>query len=161
STDSAPAGDRQTNFTSVILVGQTEPNRPVKLVETGATTIADAAGKFRFANVTLVEGANPFHVQATDPAGTVGAGTNTFKLIQPPGACVFNDLTGWTTSIQGGTPAGQGMIGVQSDRVVFREGDSLRVALEHTFVIPAGATSLSFDYAGLAFDRSSVGTIKD
>jgi len=134
STDSAPVGDQQTTFNTVILAGQTEPGLPVKLVETGATTTADAAGKFSFANVPLVVGANPFHVQATDPAGNVGEATNTFTLIQPQGGpCVFNDLTGWTTSIQGGTPTGQGTIGVQGDRVVLREGDSFRVALTRTY----------------------------
>ena len=140
-TDSAPLGDQQTTFNPMTLDGQTEPNLPVKLVETGATTIADAAGKFSFTGVPLpVVGANPFQVQATDAAGNVGTGTNTIILIQPPPQtpCVFNDLTGWTTSIQGGTPTGQGTIGVQGDRVVMSEGDSFHVALERTFVIPAG-----------------------
>ncbi len=161
STDSAPVGDQQTTFSTVILTGQTEPFDPVTLVETGATTTADASGKFSFANVPLMVGANLFHVQATDKAGNVSVAANTFTLIQSPAPCVFNDLTGWTTSIQGGTPAGQGTIGVQGDSVVLREGDSFQVALERTFVIPAGAASLIFMYDNLSFDTSSVGTIKD
>jgi hypothetical protein len=161
STDSAPVGDLQTTFNTVTLDGQTEPNLPVKLLETGATTTADAAGEFRFANVALVAGANLFHVQATDAAGNVGTATNTFTRIVTPPACVFNDLTGWTTDEQGGSTANHGTVAVAGDQVVLREGDSFRVGLERSFVIPAGATSLSFDYANLAFDTSSVGTIKD
>ena len=128
STDSAPVGDQQTTFTTVTLAGQTEPNPPVTLVETGATTTADAAGKFSFTGVSLpVVGANLFHVQATDAAGNVGTGTNTFTLIQPR-PCVFNDLTGWTTTQQGGSTSGQGTVAVEGDHVVLREGDSFHVA---------------------------------
>ena len=61
-----------------------------------------------------VVGANPFHVQATDVAGNVGTGTNTFTLL-PPQACVFNDLTGWTTSEQGGSSTGKGTVAVEGD----------------------------------------------
>src|SRR5207253_3217369 len=64
STDSDPVGDGQTTFASVILTGQTEPNLAVKLVETGATTTADASGRFQFPGVSLALGSNPFHVQA-------------------------------------------------------------------------------------------------
>ena len=51
STDSAPIGDGQTTFATVILDGQTEANVPVTLVETGTTTTSDAAGQFRFSDV--------------------------------------------------------------------------------------------------------------
>ena len=53
STDSAPVGDQQTTFSTVILTGQTGPFDPVTLVETGATTTADASGKFSFAEMPL------------------------------------------------------------------------------------------------------------
>src|SRR5262249_54009994 len=124
STDSAPLGDQQTTFATVTLAGQTEPNLPVKLVETGATTVADATGKFHFEGVpppTVVT--NTFHIQATDPAGNVGSAANTFTLIQPQEPCVFNDLTGWTIDDQGGSSTGHGSAAVAGDRVVIREGD--------------------------------------
>ena len=56
STDSAPVGDDQTTFASVILVGHTEPNVPVALLETGATTISDSSGRFEFDGVNLRSG---------------------------------------------------------------------------------------------------------
>ena len=157
--DSAPVGDDQTTTSIVTFDGQTEPNLPVTLVETGANATADALGKFTFAGIALTSGGNVFHVRATDSAGNVGSTFRTITRIAA--ACVFNDLTGWTIDNQGGSTSGHGTAAVAGDRVVIREGDSFHVALEHTFVIPAGATSLSFDYADLSFDTSSVGTIKD
>jgi hypothetical protein len=160
STNSAPVGDHQTIFSSVIVDGQTEPNLPVTLVETGATTTADGTGRFHFDGVPLaVLGVNSFHVQATDPAGNVGSAANTFTWVQTGGP--FNDLTGWKVDQQGGSDSGQGTVGVEGDRVVLREGDSFRVSLERSFVIPVGASTLSFSYADLSFDTTSVGTIKD
>jgi RHS repeat-associated protein len=159
STDSAPVGDGQTTFDTVTLTGQTEPNLPVKLVEIGATTTADGTGQFHFPGVALALGSNSFHVQATDVAGNIGTATRSFTRIAS--ACVFNDLTGWTTSEPGGSASGHGTVTVQGDRVVLREGDSFLVALERTFVIPAGATSLSFTYADLSFDTTDTNSIKD
>jgi hypothetical protein len=82
STDSSPVGDQQTTFSTVTLVGQTEPNLPVTLVETGATTNSDGTGHFTFGGVALPAlGANSFQVHATDAAGNVGYATNTFTLL--------------------------------------------------------------------------------
>jgi hypothetical protein len=160
STDSSPVGDQQTTFTTVVIVGQTEPNLPVTLVETGAMTPADSNGRFTFTGVPLpVQGANAFHVHVTDAAGNMGSATKTFTLLQP--GCVFNDLTGWTIDEQGGSTSGHGTAEVEGDHVVLSEGDSFHVALEHTFVIPAGATSLTFTYDNLAFDTTDPSAIKD
>src|SRR5262249_50790896 len=162
STDSPPVGDRQTTFSTVNLIGQTEPNLPVKLVETCVVATADSTGRFQLDGVSLpVVGANTFHVQATDPAGNVGEATNSFTFVQSTPACAFNDLTGWTIDEQGGTSTAKGTASVEGDRVVLREGDSFHVALDRTFVVPAGATSLSFSYADLSFDTSDANSIKD
>ncbi|HEY9599270.1 MAG TPA: hypothetical protein V6D33_16525, partial [Cyanophyceae cyanobacterium] len=67
--DSIPIGDRNTILTTVSLSGQTEPGATVVLQPTGATTTADATGKFIFSNVSLVIGENTFIIQATDAAG--------------------------------------------------------------------------------------------
>ena len=56
STDSAPVGDDQTTFATVILVGQTEAKLPATLIETGATTTADGTGQFSFGGVSLALG---------------------------------------------------------------------------------------------------------
>ena len=159
--DSDPVGDGQTTVNPVTLIGQTEPNLPVNLFDdrTGtklASTNSDGDGRFRFPNVTLTMGANPFRVDATDAAGNVGSSRQDITFL-----CTFNDLTGWTTSERGGTPTGQGDVVVEGDHVVMREGDSFEVTLSHTFTVPAGATSLSFLFDGPAFDTSDPAAIND
>ncbi|MEK6801410.1 MAG: putative Ig domain-containing protein [Nitrospirota bacterium] len=67
--DTAPLGDQQTTNDVVTLIGQTEALATVHLLETGATTQADASGNFSFTNVALNLGANTFTVRATDAAG--------------------------------------------------------------------------------------------
>src|SRR5262249_19602955 len=78
-----------------------------------------------------------------------------------PTPCVFNDLTGWTIDEQGASASGKGTAQVAGDDVVMTEGNSFHIALEHTFTIPAGATSLSFKYDNLAFDTTGTASIKD
>lgn len=67
--DSAPVGDQQTTLPIVTLVGVTEPGVQLRLLETNATTTADAVGQFSFAGVNLTSGTNTFTVRATDAAG--------------------------------------------------------------------------------------------
>src|SRR5262245_2884957 len=100
--DSAPVGDQQTTAAHVALLGRTEPNTTVTLQETGATTTADAAGRFAFLGVTLAPGANPFTVRtAADAAGNVGSFQRSITLLAP---CDFDDtLSGWTTGEMGGS----------------------------------------------------------
>src|SRR5262249_26879286 len=59
------------------LVGSTSPNLSVTLQQTGAHTMADAAGGFSFTNVPLAPGDNPFTVTATDALGNVGTASHT------------------------------------------------------------------------------------
>ena len=67
--DTAPVGDQQTTTATVTLVGQTEANALVELLEIGLTTTADGTGTFSFSNVDLTLGDNPFTLRASDMAG--------------------------------------------------------------------------------------------
>lgn len=67
--DSAPVGDSQTIASVVSLSGQAEAGAIVELVQTGATTTADANGRFVFEDVALALGDNAFTIQAEDVAG--------------------------------------------------------------------------------------------
>src|SRR5262249_31287928 len=71
------SGDHQTSAARVVLVGQTDPNASVALVETGATTVANNAGVFQFTDVPVAEGTNVFHARASDVAGNTSSATTT------------------------------------------------------------------------------------
>lgn len=79
--DSAPIGDARTTFATVNLFGQTEANAAVTIKETGATTTADAQGKFKLTNVALALGDNAFTVNAIDLAGNTRSQTGTIKRV--------------------------------------------------------------------------------
>jgi RHS repeat-associated protein len=79
--DTPPLGDDQTSFATVTLVGSTEPNTPVVLQPTCASTVSNNNGEFVFPSVALVPGANPFTVTATDRAGNVGTSQRTITRI--------------------------------------------------------------------------------
>ena len=128
----------------------------------------DAQGNYSFTPQLPLDGSadgpHAIFYRAVDKLG------NSFNDLPGPtftlDCCGFaNGLAGWTTDQTGGTNTGKGTVTLDTsgkeNSVVLREGDSFQVALERTFVIPAGATSLSFTYANLSFDTSSVGTIKD
>ncbi|WP_182866130.1 putative Ig domain-containing protein [Rhodopirellula sp. JC639] len=73
--DSPPIGDRQTTSEKVALNGQTEPGQIVNLFRDGdlnqpvMSTIAGAAGEFRFEELPLAEGKNLFTAEAADVLG--------------------------------------------------------------------------------------------
>jgi hypothetical protein len=75
----------QTSAARVTLVGQTDPNVTVTLVETGATTLSTNTGAFQFPNVMLALGGNPFTVQATDAAGNASSSTQTITRVAASG----------------------------------------------------------------------------
>jgi hypothetical protein len=75
------AGAHQTVAARVTLVGQTDPNVSVTLLETGATTVSSNTGTFQFPDVMLARGGNPFPA-ALDSA--VGAGTIGSNALQVP-----------------------------------------------------------------------------
>jgi hypothetical protein len=66
----SPSGDPQTTSSArVKVIGQSEPNATVTLMETGATSLVTGAGAFQFPNVPLSVGENPLSLQAVDAAG--------------------------------------------------------------------------------------------
>ena len=65
-----------TQGTSVTLIGTTDPNASLTLVETGATATTTASGSFQFPGVVLALGDNVFHVKASDILGN----TSTFQF---------------------------------------------------------------------------------
>jgi cyclophilin family peptidyl-prolyl cis-trans isomerase len=77
-------GDQMTSLANVTLVGTTDPNVRVRLVQTNATTTADASGKFSFTNVALQNGANPFTVVATNAAGLTSQFSRTITRVNAP-----------------------------------------------------------------------------
>jgi cyclophilin family peptidyl-prolyl cis-trans isomerase len=77
-------GDQQTSLGNVTLNGTTDPNVQVQLLQTSATTTADAAGKFSFGNVTLQNGPNPFTVVATNAAGLTSQFSRTITRVDTP-----------------------------------------------------------------------------
>lgn len=85
SSDTAPVGDSQTAEASVTLVGVTAPGMALELLS-GQAVIAPGnsdgtTGAFRFDNVPLVLGANPFSVRATDLAGNQTAFSRTITRV--------------------------------------------------------------------------------
>ncbi|WP_291983891.1 Ig-like domain-containing protein [Candidatus Accumulibacter sp. ACC005] len=71
--DTGQPGDRQTTATPVDLLASSEAGTRVELLDslgqTLADTVADAAGKVRFAGLALLLGENAFSARATDRAG--------------------------------------------------------------------------------------------
>jgi hypothetical protein len=67
--DTGVLGDHQTTPATVTLAGTAEANATVKLIQTGAETVASSSGAFQFDGVALALGANTFSVSATDRAG--------------------------------------------------------------------------------------------
>ncbi|WP_182864853.1 putative Ig domain-containing protein [Rhodopirellula sp. JC639] len=72
-----------------------------------------------------------------------------------------DDLTGWRTSQSGGSDTGRGSVVADECTAVLSEGDSFVTTLETTFVVPAGASELSFTYSDLEFDRADTQFIND
>jgi RHS repeat-associated protein len=71
--DTGVLGDKITSDRTVTLIGQTDPNLEVLLVETQQKFRADATGKFIFTNVPMpVAGQAPFTMVALDAAGNQG-----------------------------------------------------------------------------------------
>lgn len=124
--DTGVAGDHRTTLEQVILAGIAAPNATVSLAFTPLTTVADAAGVFRFYNVTLGLGGNNFTVYAQDAQGNQTQFTQTIFRDEVPtvtgqpdlavlsidrqvlGVNEFGDvdmLVSWVTVSQGAVPA--------------------------------------------------------
>src|SRR5207248_220466 len=92
----------QTAAARVTVVGHTDPNVSVTLVETGATTLSSNTGAFQFPGVMLAVGGNPFTVEAQDAAGNTSSYamtiTRTVATAQPNAVIVWNQAA--LTAIQ-------------------------------------------------------------
>ncbi|WP_217385551.1 Ig-like domain-containing protein [Dolichospermum sp. UHCC 0259] len=89
--DSAPIGDSRTTYDTVNLLGQTDANATVTLQQTGASTTADTAGKFKFTGVSLTLGDNSFTVNSTNTAGNKGQFTTIIKRVDQDNSDVVLD----------------------------------------------------------------------
>lgn len=124
-----------------------------------------ATGELSFTSKIDAVGTAQVTVTLQDDGGTAHGGidtspTQTFAIQINP--CPFDaDLTDWRVTQDGGTPVAKGTVTAVDCQAVLREGDSFRVAIEQTFTVPAGATSLSFHYDALNFDTTSTNLIKD
>ncbi len=61
-------------------------------------------------------------------------------------------LDGWSTTQNGGTPTGKGMVFLDSNTLLMHEGDSFDVIASYNVVIPQNAGTLTFRYQNLNFD---------
>lgn len=82
--DTGDRGDGRTDLGVVTLVGRTDPNTQVRLVQTGAPATSDGSGRFSFGNVPLAVGANTFTVRAIDAAGNTSEATRIITLSSGP-----------------------------------------------------------------------------
>ena len=104
--DTGAVGDFKTGTDTVTLVGQTEANAAVTLAQTGATTTADATGRFTFGGIALAIGSNSFRVNAIDAAGNQSNFSTTITRLSPPIALSLSNRTVAENSA-GGTVIGQ------------------------------------------------------
>ena len=104
--DTGMVGDFKTGSDTVTLVGQTEANAAVTLAQTGATTTADATGRFTFGGIALAIGSNSFQVNAIDVAGNQSNFSTMITRLSPPIALSLSHSTVAENSA-GGTVIGQ------------------------------------------------------
>ncbi|MFN0052048.1 MAG: putative Ig domain-containing protein [Planctomycetales bacterium] len=154
-TDSAPTGDRQTTAGTVTLVGQTEPNVLVTLMEAGAPAQAGADGRFSFPVVSLLPGSNPFTIRIEDLAGNIGTTAESFTRLEA------GSLAGWTFSETGGALNAKGSAVIHGANVILREGDSFSATLSGDLVVPSVPSTLSFSFSNRNFDTTDPAGIND
>lgn len=90
------AGSHQTQFQNVTLVGHTDAGDTVTLNGANRTTVADTAGKFEFANVSLSLGDNALTVTATNAGGASSFSLDVHRQAppaSPDAAIVWNGIT--------------------------------------------------------------------
>jgi RHS repeat-associated protein len=79
--DTDPTGDFKTKQSVVDIVGQSESNAQVKLINTGATLNVDGTGQFQISNIPLTLGDNALTIQITDGAGNTQTVTQNFTRV--------------------------------------------------------------------------------
>ncbi|MCA9130812.1 MAG: IgGFc-binding protein, partial [Planctomycetales bacterium] len=68
---------------------------------------------------------------------------------------------GWLFEQSGGSGDGAGSFANESCSPLLREGNSLITSLVSDFVVPEGASAISFEFENLSFDTSSQGGVHD
>jgi len=92
SSDTAPFSDHQTTVDNASIQGTTDPNITVQLLQTGALTTSDGAGRFVFADIPLNLGDNALTVEATDILGSTNSFELTITRVQPAGFLLRDDF---------------------------------------------------------------------
>jgi RHS repeat-associated protein len=120
----------------------------------------DASGNFSLTTSLplddTADGPHTVHFRATDRAGNVSTPTDfpfTLEVCIGFGNAVVRQ--------SGGSAAGKGTVTLSGCDATLREGDSFDVTLSQPIIIPAQASTLSFDTSNLAFDATSQGRAKD
>lgn len=116
--DSGTVGDQVTNASAVTLNGTTGAGATVELVGLNRTTIADASGKFSFANVALANGLNEFTVRTST---STTSRENDFTIIRQNQAPTFAN-PGAVQLFRGLAPADQTKVAVDV-RAFFLDAD--------------------------------------
>ena len=93
--DTDPVGDQQTYLSRVTLVGTTDSNVQVQLVETGDVTTSDASGAFSFTVEGLIVGDNTFTAVTSDVAGNTSQTAVTIERVLIPDSILLEETTGW------------------------------------------------------------------
>jgi hypothetical protein len=159
-------------------VGDAAPDLAIANQTSGTVTFLEGNGQgsFTLADTYTVSGLGPINALKTadfDRDGrndlALSAGANVYVLMNtlqridviPIVNGSFDDgLNGWTTDVAPGS-AQSGGVQVIGGVAVFQEGDAGRVTLAQHLVIPAGATSLSFDLVSNGLDAPTPSFLPD
>jgi hypothetical protein len=105
-------------------------------------------------------GGYPISVRVSDGGSPVLSDTKSFTVTV--GSCLFgSQLEGWTIAQNGGSSTGKGTVTATACSAVITEGDSFTTTLRTSFVVPAGATEVSFRLNNLNFDQNDPSFIND
>jgi fibro-slime domain-containing protein/RHS repeat-associated protein len=105
-------------------------------------------------------GGYPISVRVSDGNSPVLSDTKSFTVTV--GSCIFgSQLEGWTVAQTGGSLTGKGTVTASACSAVITEGDSFTTTLRTSFVVPAGATEVSFRVNNLNFDQNDPRFIND
>ncbi|MCY3005079.1 MAG: putative Ig domain-containing protein [Planctomycetota bacterium] len=105
-------------------------------------------------------GGYPISVRVSDGGSPVLSDTKSFTVTV--GSCIFgSQLEGWTVAQTGGSLARKGAVTASACSAVITEGDSFTTTLRTSFVVPSGATEVSFRVNNLNFDQNDPRFIND
>ena len=108
----------------------------------------------------IASGGYPISVRVSDGGSPVLSDTKSFTVTV--GSCIFgSQLEGWTVAQTGGSATGKGTVTASACSAVITEGDSFITTLRTSFMVPAGATEVSFRINNLNFDQNDPRFIND